>query len=346
MKKGVVNLLTPSYNNAGLIPRLLDSVLEQTYPLIEMMVIDDGSTDNTKEVIESYQPRFKDRGYVLHYEYQENTGLSGTINNGLKLVTGEYLLWPDADDWYATPHSIEKMVEALKNSDKSVGMVRCGCQYVDEIDGSVNDQTEYTTCTSPQYIFEDALYLKNHFRYTAGAVAVKCCFLDRFITNRTIFTSKYGGQNIQLYYPYLRYSKCITVNEYLYNILIRSNSHGRGSAKTYEEIKRRSYDYFQTYEQTLLGLNMSDEEKEKCLCFCRMHHFISGFNLACKYGEVNDIRMCYHELRNLNYQFSAEDILRLDLCKIPKGNQMYNFGLKVKSKLMSLFGKFQGNDKH
>ena len=63
MGKGLVNILTPAYNCASLITRLLDSVLEQTYPNIEMFVVDDGSTDDTANVVKSYINKFLDRGY-------------------------------------------------------------------------------------------------------------------------------------------------------------------------------------------------------------------------------------------------------------------------------------------
>ena len=65
MQKGLVSLLTPCYNAGHLIHRLLDSVLNQTYPFIEMIVIDDGSTDNSEQVIRSYISRFEERGYIL-----------------------------------------------------------------------------------------------------------------------------------------------------------------------------------------------------------------------------------------------------------------------------------------
>ena len=94
----LVYILTPSYNCGQYIYRLLNSVLTQTYPNIEMTVIDDGSTDNTKDIIISYQFKFAARCYKLNYVYQNNQGLSSTINNGLKLVHGDFLIWPDADD--------------------------------------------------------------------------------------------------------------------------------------------------------------------------------------------------------------------------------------------------------
>ena len=96
----LVSVLTPTYNCGKYITRLLDSVLRQTYPAIDMHVIDDGSVDDTKEIIERYIPEFEQRGYTLHYHYQTNQGQSAAINNHLNLVTGDYFVWPDADDFY------------------------------------------------------------------------------------------------------------------------------------------------------------------------------------------------------------------------------------------------------
>ena len=70
MEKELISILTPSYNNGDIIHRLLDSILMQTYQKIEMFVIDDGSTDNTKEVILKYIDKFSKRGIVLNYIYQ------------------------------------------------------------------------------------------------------------------------------------------------------------------------------------------------------------------------------------------------------------------------------------
>lgn len=89
-KKGVVSLLTPCFNGEKHIFRLLDSVLEQDYLFIEHIIIDDGSTDGTKDIIEKYIPLYNEKGYTLVYVYQENQGQSFAVNRGLKLISGEF----------------------------------------------------------------------------------------------------------------------------------------------------------------------------------------------------------------------------------------------------------------
>ena len=86
MKKGLVSIITPCFNGGMLIHRLLDSILKQDYSMIEMYVVDDGSIDNTRSVIESYIDRFTNKGYVLNYIYQDNAGQAAAINKALPLV--------------------------------------------------------------------------------------------------------------------------------------------------------------------------------------------------------------------------------------------------------------------
>ena len=86
MQKGLVSIITPCYNTGDILHRLLDSILSQDYPHVEMYAINDGSNDNTEDVIKGHIPKFQEKGYELHYVYQENSGQSAALNNGLKLI--------------------------------------------------------------------------------------------------------------------------------------------------------------------------------------------------------------------------------------------------------------------
>ena len=77
-----VSVIIPCYNGASVINRSIESVYIQDYPNIEMIVVDDGSTDNSKEVILSWVSRFAEKGFVLKYVYQQNRGLGGAIDTG------------------------------------------------------------------------------------------------------------------------------------------------------------------------------------------------------------------------------------------------------------------------
>ena len=106
MNKGLVSIITPCYNVEKVVHRYLNSILSQTYKKIELILVNDGSTDKTEEILLSYKSIFESQGIIFKYIYQENKGLGGSINTGLKYFTGEYLCWPDPDDTLH-PQSIE-----------------------------------------------------------------------------------------------------------------------------------------------------------------------------------------------------------------------------------------------
>jgi len=88
----IVSVIIPSYNYAAYVSNAIRSVLEQTFTDFEVIVVDDGSTDNTREVVAKIDdPR-------LAYIYQENRGLPGARNTGIRAATGKYLAFLDADD--------------------------------------------------------------------------------------------------------------------------------------------------------------------------------------------------------------------------------------------------------
>jgi glycosyltransferase involved in cell wall biosynthesis len=89
----LISVLIPTYNCAQYIREAIDSVLAQEYDNLEIIVVDDGSTDNTKEIVLTYPPCVK-------YFYKENGGISSARNYCLKEAKGEYIAWVDADDFW------------------------------------------------------------------------------------------------------------------------------------------------------------------------------------------------------------------------------------------------------
>lgn len=259
MKKNLLSIITPTYNCGIYIHRLLDSVLQQTYPYVEMFIIDDGSTDNTKTIIDSYIPKFVQRGYVLNYIYQDNAGQSVAINRALKLVNGEFLSWPDADDWYKTNYAIERMINVLK-SYPHIGVVRCETELINE--ESYKQIGLYynkglNTCGN---IWKDCFYETEVFFVGAGNYMVKSFYLEDCIYNKEIYTEKTAGQNIQLLHPLLYSYECHTINEPMYCILQRSNSHSR-KQKSFSEIAEKLRVYARTRLETLDRMHKMPEEE-------------------------------------------------------------------------------------
>lgn len=104
-----VSVIVPAYNSAGYLPFAIDSVLSQTYGDWEIVIVDDGSTDHTQSLVESYRPKLQDK---LRYIHQSNRGLPAARNQGIRCARGEFIALLDADDVWL-PHRLERSVEVM-----------------------------------------------------------------------------------------------------------------------------------------------------------------------------------------------------------------------------------------
>jgi len=113
---GLFSVIMPTHNRATLIEEGLDSIKAQTYRPIEIVVVDDGSTDETGIVIQEWQERnTENNGFTLRYLYQENAGASAARNRGIGSIEGEYIQYLDSDDLLA-PNRLQVLAETFKNS--------------------------------------------------------------------------------------------------------------------------------------------------------------------------------------------------------------------------------------
>lgn len=119
MNKAKVSVVVPAYNAENYLEKCVDSLLAQTLEEIEIIVVNDGSKDKTREMLDKYQEQYPDRMKVFH---KENGGQSDARNYGIQRATGEYIGFVDSDDW------IEKDMYRLmyeKAQEKSYDVVVC-----------------------------------------------------------------------------------------------------------------------------------------------------------------------------------------------------------------------------
>ena len=116
VSRPLVSVIIPAYNAASHIGETLDSVLCQTYPRREIIVVDDGSTDDTPRCLEPYRSS-------IHYIGQENAGVGAARNAGLKTASGDYIAFLDADDLWL-PEKLEVQLEGAKKHPES-GLIAC-----------------------------------------------------------------------------------------------------------------------------------------------------------------------------------------------------------------------------
>lgn len=128
-----VSIILPTYNRAHLLSRAIQSVLDQTYQDFELIIVDDGSTDNTEEIVKSFNDE------RIKYIWQgENKGVSAARNTGIKMAKGKYIAFQDSDDEWM-PEKLEKQVRAFEAALPEVGIVYTGFFTV------INDKKRYIT---------------------------------------------------------------------------------------------------------------------------------------------------------------------------------------------------------
>ena len=117
--KPLISIVVPCYNVEKYLPECIDSLVGQTYPNTEILLIDDGSTDNTSGIAMDYADRYSN----VIYKHRENGGLSAARNTGIELSKGEYLAFVDSDDWVDAEY-IDKLYNAVKYD--MTDMAACG----------------------------------------------------------------------------------------------------------------------------------------------------------------------------------------------------------------------------
>lgn len=125
-KKPQVSVVVPVYKVENYIVKTLESIVNQTYSNIELILVDDGTPDNSVSVAESY---LSDKKIFWRFIHQSNSGLPTARNNGIKAARGEWVICPDSDD-YIAPQTIERMVQVAEKL--HVRCVFCGFKNVDE----------------------------------------------------------------------------------------------------------------------------------------------------------------------------------------------------------------------
>ena len=305
-------MVTPCYNTGKYIHRLLDSVLQQTYPNIEMFVIDDGSTDDSLEVARSYIEKFEQRGYSLTVVSQENSGQSVAIREGMKMVNGKYFVWPDSDDYYASEYAIERMVNAFSNLGDDYALVRTQENVLE--DGSFRiigcNGQNVTNDYGQKQLFEDCLFCQNEFYFCPGAYMAD---FEKFkeCTTLDIYTGKNAGQNWQLLLPLLFNYKCYTITEPLYNVVSRLTSHSRGQYVGFDRQMAKIASYEQTIHETLKRVvGLSETDRDNYSSAIKNKYCKERMQIAYKYHRKEEFDKFYAEVASKGLLSSYDKLMK------------------------------------
>ena len=222
MDNPLVSIVTPCYNGAPYLPRFFNSILTQTYKHLEVIFVDDGSKDDTKEIVNQYSDKFKENNIEFIYIYQDNRGQASALNKGLKYFKGEFLSCVDSDDELGNDFILNKLKYMLDNP-------QCHFCYGDVTE--INQQTKNIIKSLGEIEYNSSFEFLNNVIYFKDIIFSGYMFrtssFDRVIRNREIYDGP-GGQNVQLLIPFSWYygnPNYVEGSSYYYYIRSDSHSH-------------------------------------------------------------------------------------------------------------------------
>ena len=188
-----VSILIPAYNAEKLVHKAIDSALAQTHSNIEIIIINDGSTDDTWHILQEYQQKYPQKITIFS---QKNKGLGATRNLLLKKATGDYIINLDSDDWLK-PDYAEVMLSALGTGDIAIcGFERYDAQYQfrDQRIPDLTSYSKYRFCTTAGKIFRHEFLRAIKLKYESINMGEDAAFnILAYAKTNAIAILVYGG---------------------------------------------------------------------------------------------------------------------------------------------------------
>lgn len=250
MNNPKITVLMPVYNAEKFLREAIDSILSQTFKDFEFLIINDGSTDKSEEIILSYKdPR------IRYFENKKNLGVAKTLNKGLRLAKGKYIARMDADD-ISCPNRLEmEYKEIIKNQ-----MVAVVASFYDVIDKSGKYLYTVKGASSPE-----AIYYNLQFRNCLGHPTVM--FNREIVLNEFNGYRNYEAEDYELWLRISKKYKVTEIRDRLHKLRISTNSRVAISKekirKSAVSIALNNFPYFvqdhkkYNIAKFLLGLNIN-----------------------------------------------------------------------------------------
>lgn len=309
MNKEVISIIVPVYKAEQFIDRCVESILNQTYKSIELVLVDDGSPDKSGELCERWKQK-DDRVKVIH---KENGGASSARNLGLKIATGKFVGFVDSDDWI-DPMMYQRLYELLERYDADMSI----CEIKVAKDGKVHS-TQKQIKTS---VWTRKEALNHFFRVNGEKDSHSVCtrLIKRSLLQEFEFIE--GKMNEDVHACYYLAEKCRTTvytNEAFYNYYL--NVDGVTNSR-FTEKKLDLLDVWKIVEKMVLEL--SPEYIEVCMMNCKRARFtllsqmyLNGFDkdntfLVQKKKQLKkEVRAAYFDLLRWKMPISRKVLLTL-----------------------------------
>ncbi|MGI6695191.1 MAG: glycosyltransferase family 2 protein [Christensenellales bacterium] len=221
----LVSLIIPVYNVAPYLARCLDSVAQQDYDNLEVLLIDDCSTDESLSLVQEY---IKDKPLFTVFTHDRNKGLSGARNTGLNAAKGEYIVFLDSDDWVEKDYVSAMVQEALISGAE---VVACGYDHVYD-NGAVQSANPFGNLTTESNHRSKVALMRNH-------AVTRLYQLELFTRTGLQFAEEFmRAAEMATTIPLLSYAnKIAIINRPLYHY------YQRKSSRSNENTKKRSFEF-------------------------------------------------------------------------------------------------------
>lgn len=294
-----VSVIVPVWNVENYLKKCLESLVKQTFNDFEIVVINDGSPDNSQDIIDEYKTTYPE---LIKPFIKQNGGLASARNFGIKHSQGEYIMFVDSDDWVDTT-IVEKLYNCAINTNSDI--VVCGAYGVyDEKNKDLETFKNYNTDISKNYIIN-----------CPGA----CWQLIKrkiMINNNLFFLENHFYEDIAIIPSFSLFSKNITyLNEKLYYYFIRS-----GSIMNQQKYSKSLEDIFDSLDH-LTNIFIENKAYQKYyseLEYIYVEHLLHAASLRFfkfeKYDQLDKIvsimkqkfpkwkKNCYYKKQNIKYK--------------------------------------------
>jgi glycosyltransferase involved in cell wall biosynthesis len=264
----LVSIVIPAYNSANYLPQALDSVLNQTFRDYEIIVVDDGSTDETEQVLAPY------RG-LIRYIRKENGGPASARNAGIRQASGEYIAFLDADDIWL-PDKLQSQIDFIsKNPDLHVLFTDCA---IFDQHGFVTSSIKENHNISARITFQDLL--TKHFVPMSSIIVKRACLDEIGLFDESLT----GAEDYNLY---LRLAQKFQFG-YLDKVLVYHRKHENSLSEDLEQMRRDELTNLDKIANLFPDAKI-DKRKLVAQIYLRFGRY--HFN----YGEFAAARLCFQE---------------------------------------------------
>lgn len=320
-----VSLIVPCYNGEKFIQAFVQTVFDQDYDNIQLIITDDGSTDNSYQQLKSIESKMQEKGIEYILLHKENGGQSSAFNMGIQEATGKYVAWPDIDDRMHFDF-ISKKVNYMENN-PDVDFLLSKSVFL-----PLNDTSKILGYSWPHEITNNNELMERVLKdrdcwFEPGAYFAKTSSLDRLIPDREIYEAcgTWSGAQTQIILPFFYGGKIGYLNDCLYDYYIHNNQH-HSQLKGKNELITKSIEVKKMLVETVKRLGSIEEEKYLEMIEERMIRTESTYAFQARDKEWFDDVFCRFSPCMIN----KKDILRKIIVNITPLYLVYTIYKKIK----------------